>query len=167
MLLRPEDDAVGLHGVYVPQRGVDGYIVYLVLPALLQDFDVLQEGTHVVQHHRVVFEGIAGSEERAAWMEAALCHGLDHDVDVIGVVEVLVGEHDGLQAGCLQFAFGGLDERPRAGVQQYLCSAQVEPESARGQELVGYHDSGSGRAQEGDGVLRQFCLAFHSSAIIN
>ena len=60
-----------------------------------------------------------------------------------------------------ELPFSGLDYSAGAGVKEYLGAAQVEPQAARGQNLVGDHYPGAGRAQKGYG-FGWGLLIFHS-----
>jgi len=63
-------------------------------------------------------ECVGGEVEGAAGVVAAVGHGFDHDVGVVGVVEVSVGEDDGVEGGGVEVVAVALEEAAWSGVDE-------------------------------------------------
>src|SRR5256712_5801310 len=82
--------------------------------------------------------------------ETALGHRLDHHVDVATVVEVAVADHDGVELGQVDLALGVLDDRARPRIEAHARVPILYVEAARRRELLGDHETRTGRAHERD-----------------
>jgi hypothetical protein len=106
----------------------------------------------VRQQNRIAFPRIARSEQRAARFPAALRHRLDHRVDVAGVIEVLVREHDRIE---LRRPFGRhraecANQGPGTRIDVDLGRAEAHPHPARGADLLGHDEARTAGAEEAD-----------------
>src|SRR2546427_1315686 len=82
--------------------------------------------------------------------ETALGHRLDHHVDVATVVEVAVADHDGVELGQVDLALGVLDDRAWPRIEAHARVPILYVEAARRRELLGDHETRTGRAHERD-----------------
>src|ERR1700693_1271437 len=80
--------------------------------------------------------------------EPAFGHGLDHHVDVATVVEVAVADDDGVKLGEIDFSLGVLDDGTGPGIECEVSLAVLDVQAARGGELLGNHEAGTGSAHE-------------------
>jgi len=130
-LVEVKDKPVRLHRVAMPDRCAEGDIFDRVLTFFLKQGDCLKMAADVLEHDSVLSNSIFWAEKYPPLFEAALGHGLNEDVDVICVVEVLVGEYDAVKAGKVGPPFCCVDTHQcaRAGIDVEVCFFIMEPKA--------------------------------------
>src|SRR4029077_19948386 len=107
-----------------------------------------RETPQVLEHDRVVVEGVRRAEETAAVREPAFGHGLDHDVDIAAVVEVAVTDDDRVKLRQVDLALGVLHDGAGPWVEGDASLLVLQVEAARSDELFGDHEPSPRRPHE-------------------
>lgn len=147
-----DGEAVGFDAVVEWLAGGEGEVADGVVVVGVEGGDGLDLLLGVFEDDGVGGEGVGGGEDGAVFGVAAVGHGFDHDVDVVDMVEVAVGEEDGVESFGVEVVVEGLDEAAWSGVDEEGGVVEVEPESSGGAELAHDDEAGAGGAEEGEGV---------------
>ena len=115
--------AVGLYWVDVADGGLKRDIAYRIGLAFLQDLDSVQKISQVGEDNRLGLKGVSRGKQPTSRLEATPGHGLNHNIDVCRVVKMAMGEDYSAELIGFELPLGGLDNAPRAGVNQYLSTA--------------------------------------------
>ena len=89
-----------------------------IISLLFQNLNSLQVIADITKNDWVVIQGVLGRKENPLGSISSLGHGLDHGVDVSGVVKVFMGEEDSIQFGWIELGLAGkaANERSRPWV---------------------------------------------------
>ncbi len=148
-----ELEPVGLYvGMRHGRRHVDLHAVERPPEPWGQHLDVVADvAPHVLQHHRIVaVQGVLGDDEHAPRPEAAAGHGLDHDVDVVAVIDMLMRQDDRVQLAGLEAELHGPHETAGPRVEQDVLAVKHQPHAAALPQLAGYDHPAPGRPEERD-----------------
>ena len=80
--------------------------------------------------------------------ESAVSHRLEHHIDVAGVVEVAMAQHDCVERRQVDSSLGVVDDGARAGVQADPRAVLLDEEAAGRRNLPGDHETRPGGAHE-------------------
>jgi hypothetical protein len=101
------------------------------------------EAARVRQHDRLhaLVERVARRAQRTPRTPAPLAHRFDHHVDVAGVIEMFVREHDRVERGRVagRHLRERANERPGARIDVHVGAVGAQPEPGRRTNLLGDH----------------------------
>ena len=148
-----EMQPVGFHRMLMAHRRAHFDVVDRIrTAALFHDFVARNEMPRIREEDRFALPRITRREQHAARLPAPLRHRFDHRVDIVGVVDVLVREHDRIQLR--RTLRRNRAERPyeraRSRIEVDLRSTEPHPHAARRANLFGDDETRAAGAEKAD-----------------
>src|SRR5487761_318894 len=143
-----ETETVGLDLVTMPRRGRELDAIDVVGGLRLEPHDLLRKFAQVLQHDRVVVEGVGWAEQASAMRETAFGHRLDHHVHVAAVIEVAVAHDDGVELAEVDLPLRVLDDGAGPRVEGDARRAVLDVKATGGGKRLGDHEPSAGGAHE-------------------
>jgi hypothetical protein len=136
-------------------------VLYPVRGLLFQELNAIKVGPDIVEDDRVIVQRVLRAEKNPLLLESALGHGLYHHVHVVGMVDMLMGENDAVEAPRFEMVPGGVhaDKGPWSRVNIEVGIPVVYPQPACGPYLLGDDDACPAGPYE-------FDKAFHGAPVI-
>ena len=141
---------VRLHLVHMAAAGRECHAIDRVGRFGSQADDLAGKPAQVLEDDRVLVERVGRTEQHAPVREPTVRHRLDHHVDVAGVVEVSMADHDRVEGGQVDLALRVLHYGTWPGVEADPRAAFFDEQPAGRGDLLRHHEPRACGAHESE-----------------